>query len=138
MSPENAIRLEHFYAHAPASVWRAITDPELHAQWWAPGDIRAEEGHTFELDMGPWGKQPCEVLEVQHERLLRYRFGTGTLDTIITFELTAEAGGTRLRFTQEGFDLASPLGRSALDGMKSGWPGVLEGLGKLLDRTASA
>lgn len=49
-------------------------------------------GHRFELDMGQWGKQPCEVVAVQPERLLGFRFPTGTLDTMICRELIPELG----------------------------------------------
>jgi uncharacterized protein YndB with AHSA1/START domain len=85
--------LEHGYAHPPSKVWEALTDPKLHALWWAAGDVRPVVGHRFELDMGSWGKQSCEVLEAEHERLLKYRFATGTLDTIITWQLIPENGG---------------------------------------------
>jgi uncharacterized protein YndB with AHSA1/START domain len=129
----DVIHVEHRYAYPPAAVWRALTEPELHARWWAAGDVRPVVGHRFELDMGPWGMQPCEVLAVEPERLLRYRFAAGTLDTIITWRLLPEGGGTLLTLTQEGFDLDSPLGRQALEGMRAGWPGVLARLGAVLD-----
>ena len=125
MSAPARIQLEHRYAHPPSKVWEALTDPKLHALWWAAGDVRPVVGHRFELDMGPWGKQPCEVLEAEHERLLKYRFATGTLDTTITWQLIAEDGGTLLKLTHEGFNLDTPLGRKALEGMKPGWPKVL-------------
>lgn len=125
MSKPGVIQLDHFYAHAPSAVWRALTDPALHARWWAAGDVRPVVGHRFELDMGKWGKQPCEVVEVEPERLLRYRFAAGTLDTVITWRLAAEGSGTRLTLTHEGFDLDSPLGRQAFEGMRPGWPAVL-------------
>jgi uncharacterized protein YndB with AHSA1/START domain len=122
---EAVIQLDHVYAHPPAAVWKALTDPDLHARWWAAGNVRAVVGHQFELDMGRWGKQRCEVLEVEPERLLRYRFAAGVLDTIITWKLSPEGGGTRLTLTQAGFDLESPMGRQAFDGMKPGWPKLL-------------
>lgn len=125
MTATGVIQLHHFYSHPPAAVWKALTDPALHARWWAAGDIRPIVGHTFELDMGEWGKQPCEVLEVEPERLLKYRFAASTLDTVITWRLVPQGAGTRLEFTQEGFDLDSPLGRKALEGMKPGWPKLL-------------
>jgi uncharacterized protein YndB with AHSA1/START domain len=106
-------------------VWRALTDPALHARWWAPGDVRAVVGHRFALDMGKWGKQPCEVLAVENERLFRYRFAEGVLDTIITWQLTPEGTGTRLTLIQEGFDLDSPMSKQAFEGMKPGWTGIL-------------
>jgi uncharacterized protein YndB with AHSA1/START domain len=134
MTDRAVIRIEHFYNRAPSAVWRALTDPELHARWWAAGDVKAVVGHRFDLDMGRWGKQPCEVLEVEPERLLKYRFATGGLDTIITWQLTSEGSGTRLTLTHEGFDVDSPMGRQALEGMGRGWPGILVALGSLLDR----
>jgi uncharacterized protein YndB with AHSA1/START domain len=132
MNAPAVIRVNHFHAHGPSRVWKALTDPALHARWWAPGDVRAVVGHRFELDMGQWGKQACEVLEVEHERLLKYRFATGTLDTIITWRLMPEGSGTRLELTHEGFNLDSPIGRQALEGMKPGWPKVLARLEAVL------
>jgi len=132
MTEPAVIHLDHVYAHAPSVVWKALTDPDLHARWWAPGDVRAVAGHRFELDMGPWGKQPCEVLAVEPERLFRYRFSVGRLDTILTWQLAPEGEGTRLTLTHEGFDLTSPMGRQAFEGMKPGWPGVLAKLGTVL------
>jgi uncharacterized protein YndB with AHSA1/START domain len=133
MTAANEVRVEHVYRQPPAAVWRALTDPALHAKWWAPGDIRPVVGHRFELDMGAWGKQPCEVLAVEPERLLSYRFATGSLDTIITWRLTPEGAGTRLELVHAGFDLDSPLGRQALEGMGRGWPGVMKNMEKVLE-----
>ncbi|ABS24698.1 SRPBCC domain-containing protein [Anaeromyxobacter sp. Fw109-5] len=132
MSTPGMIHLEHVYPHPPAAVWRALTDPELHARWWAAGDVRPVVGHRFTLDMGRFGKQPCEVTAVEHERLFSYRFATGSLDTTVTWRLSAEGEGTRLSLTHEGFDLDSPLARGAWEGMKGGWPAILERLGAAL------
>lgn len=129
----DTIRLERVYPHPPAAVWRALTEPELHARWWAAGDVRAVVGHRFALDMGKWGQQPCEVLAVEPERLFSYRFATGTLDTTVTWQLVPEGdGATRLTLTHAGFDLDSPLARAAFEGMGAGWPGVLERLAAAL------
>ncbi|MFE5211925.1 SRPBCC domain-containing protein [Streptomyces sp. NPDC056600] len=131
-----AITCERFLPHPPAAVWRALTDPALHARWWAAGDVRPVVGHRFTLDMGAFGSQSCEVTAVEDERLLSYRFAEGTLDTVITWTLRPEDGGTRLILTHAGFDLDSPMGRQAHDGMGKGWPGVLGRLAGLLDDTA--
>lgn len=130
--PPAKIELVRSYPHPPSAVWRALTTPELHARWWAAGDVKPVVGHRFTLDMGKWGQQPCQVLAAEPERLLRYRFAEGTLDTLITFTLEPEAGGTRLTLVHEGFDLDSPMGRAALEGMGAGWPGVLTRLGDAL------
>lgn len=84
------IQLTQFIPHPPGKVWAALTDPALHAKWWAAGDVRPVVGHRFTLDMGPWGQQPCEVLAVEHEKLLSYSFAPGTLNTTITWRLQAE------------------------------------------------
>lgn len=127
------IRLERVYSQPPAKVWKALTDPALVARWWAHGDVRAEVGHRFDMDMGPWGKQPCEVLAVETERRFSYRFAEQTLNTIITWELAPEGSGTRLTLVHEGFDLDSPMGRRAYEGMKPGWPGILDRIASVLD-----
>jgi uncharacterized protein YndB with AHSA1/START domain len=119
------IECDEFVGHPPAAVWCALTEPGLLARWWAPGDIDPVAGHQFELEMGPWGRQACRVLEVEPERLLSYTFGEGAVDTTITWRLVPEGTGTRVFLTHQGFDLDSPLGRQAYDGMGMGWPSVL-------------
>lgn len=128
----DVIRVEHYYPQPPTIVWRALTEPQLLVRWWAQGDIRAVEGHCFDLDMGQWGKQPCQIIKVEPERRLSFRFATGMLNTTITWELIPQDSGTLLTLTHEGFDLTSPLGKTALEGMKPGWPKVLERLQQVL------
>lgn len=124
------VECDEFVAHPPAAVWRALTESELLARWWAPGEIEPVVGHRFELDMGPWGRQECRVLEVERERLLSYTFGEGALDTVIVWRLVPEGSGTRVFLTHQGFDLDSPRGRQAHDGMGRGWPSVLARIGQ--------
>jgi uncharacterized protein YndB with AHSA1/START domain len=125
MSNSTAIHCDQFLPHPPAAVWRALTDPALVARWWAAGDVRPVVGHRFTLDMGPWGPQQCEVLEVEEERLLRYTFAESALDSTLTWRLEPEGAGTRLFLTHDGLDLDTPDGRQAHEGMGRGWPGVL-------------
>ena len=125
MTNTTAIHCDQFLSHPPAEVWRALTDPALMARWWAAGDVRPVVGHRFTLDMGEWGHQQCAGLEVVDERLLSYRFAESTLDTTITWRLEPEGTGTRLFLTHDGFDLDSPMGRQAFEGMGQGWPGVI-------------
>ena len=140
MSTESsAVECDEFLSHPPAVVWRALTDPEVMVRWWAAGDIRAVVGHRFTIDMGRNGVQPCEVLEVEPERLLRYTMGDGSdgsIDTTVTWRLVPEGSGTRLLLRHEGFDLDSPIGREALAGIRWGWPVVLGRLEPVLQELA--
>ena len=129
--PEN-IHVTRYLSHSPSRVWQALTDPQLHAQWWASGDVRPIVGHRFTLDMGEWGQQPCEVIAVEPERVLSYTFAEGTLNTTITWKLEPEGEGTRLSLDHSGFDLDSPLGKAAYHGMGNGWPRVVEQMDTVL------
>ena len=115
------IECDQFIARPPAAVWRALTEPDLLAAWWRPGDIKPVVGHRFVMDMGSWGMQECEVLEVEPERLLTYTFAEGVLDTTITWRLAPEGSGTRLFLVHDGFE----PGSEALEGMGNGWPKIL-------------
>lgn len=130
MAERGVIRLSKFIQHSLAKVWQALTVPELQAKWWAAGDVKAVVGHRFTLDMGPWGQQPCEVLAVEPEKLLSYTFA---LNTMITWRLEPENSGTRLYLEHSGFDLDSPQGQTAFNGMGGGWPKVLDGIEPALD-----
>jgi len=132
------IQLTDVMAYPPACIWKALTDPTLHAQWWAAGDIRAQQGHRFTLDMGAWGLQPCEVIAVEPEHVFAFSFAIGTLDTTITWRLTPEtkSNGTRVSLEHNGFNVDTPQGMAAYEGMRKGWPAVLERLKTVVASTA--
>jgi uncharacterized protein YndB with AHSA1/START domain len=135
--PPPVLRFDQYVPHPPAAVWRALTDADLLAHWWASGDVRAVVGHRFTLDLGAWGVQPCEVTAVEPERLLEYHFAEGVLDTTITWRLEPENDGTRLHLVHGGFDLDSLQGRLAYAGMGNGWPHVLNGVERALDAVSA-
>jgi uncharacterized protein YndB with AHSA1/START domain len=112
-----AIAVDQFIAAPPAKVWRGLTEPDLLARWWAPGDIAAVVGHRFHLQMPGWGAVPCEVLEVEPERRLVYTFADWTL----TWRLVPEGTGTRLLLEHSGFDLDDKRSRDAFARMGPGW-----------------
>lgn len=118
----SSIECDEFIARPPAAVWRALTEPELMGRWWVRGDIKPVVGHRFTLDMGPWGVQWCEVLQVEPEKLLAYSFAEGGLDTTITWRLEPEGEGTRVFLVHSGFEPDS----IPLRGMSNGWPGILK------------
>lgn len=99
--------------HPPEKVWRALTVPELLAAWLMPNDIDPSEGASFAFRDEGMAKVPieCEVLEAEPFRLLRYSWQDkeardNALASIVTFELSRAVGGTRLRITHSGIELA--------------------------------
>ncbi|MEW2353359.1 SRPBCC domain-containing protein [Spirillospora sp. NPDC029432] len=135
-----SIEVEEFLPHPPAKVWRALTDPDLLARWLMPNDFKPVVGHRFTMTTKPMphlgfdGIIPCEVLELDRERLMRISWQGGTLDTTVTWRLAAEGRGTRLFIEHAGFDLDDPVQAAAFQGMSSGWrTGVLRSLLRALD-----
>ena len=121
----------------PAKVWAAITQPELMLQWWGP-----DAGPTLsvEADVRPGGRfsvvfrllngdehNPTGVYrEVVPERKLVFTWelpGASEPDTLVTFQLEAIDGGTRLTLTHER--LPDEVTRASHE---QGWNGLLDKL----------
>lgn len=101
------IDIEYEFSQSPAQVWRVLSEPELVAQWLAPGAIETTVGQQFSLQTTA-GAVECEVLDSVPERLLSYSWRSstdaGNLDTVVTFVLTETiTGGTHLRLIHSGF-----------------------------------
>lgn len=139
------IRVDQFYPHAPAKVWRALTTPDLMAQWLMPNDFQAVTGHRFTFTAVPIeatnfsGAIACEVLEVRPLERLRITWrdadGNNPLDSTVTFHLHPEGHGTRLILEHSGFDPDDPGQQMARRIMSGGWRShVLRRLGTLLDQ----
>lgn len=138
MNKPASIRLTQLVPHSPARAWEALTSPDLLARWWTVGDVRPIVGHSFTLDMAPWGLLPCEILAVESQRLLSYSFAQRALGTTVTWQLQPEAHGTHLSLEHSGFDLSSPLAKSAYERMSVDWPTVLASFIAFLGPTSSA
>jgi uncharacterized protein YndB with AHSA1/START domain len=132
-----SIVIERVVAHAPEKVWRALTEPAIIERWLMRNDFAPVPGHRFDFHATPvpgWsGVTHCEVLTVEPPHRLAYRWGDGTesdsgLKTVVTWTLTPEDGGTRIRMKHSGF---RPEDEGGYRGMGSGWPRIIERLGEL-------
>jgi len=121
----DALTFEFELSHSPAKVWRALSEPQLMAEWLLPvfgfkPELDAQ--FTFKTQPQPgWdGTVHCRVLEIDEPRFLRYAWavGDGWLDTVVAFTLTPTEAGTRLTLVQSGF---KPEQKQNLGGARYGW-----------------
>jgi uncharacterized protein YndB with AHSA1/START domain len=120
--------VEREFAHPPAKLWRALTQPHLVAEWLMAGEVATTPGHRFSFG-AEWGTVDCEVVEVEPERMLSYTWAGQGLESVVTWTLTPTAAGTHLRMEQTGF---RPDQQLAYHGARAGWPRFLSRLETLL------
>jgi len=138
------IRIECEYPYPVATVWRAVTDPELVPRWTATGQGGRPVGYApvvgtrFQFVGKPvpgWnGVVDCEVLEVEEPSVLRFSWvgGAGEAPTFVTYRLAPHAGGTRFTYEHVGFTgiggfaMSRILGRVRRKMLTVGLPAVLD------------
>ena len=115
-------------------VWRALTDPDLLAEWLLPvAGFTPDPGVAFTFTTQPYpgwnGVVTCRVLEVRAHEALSYAWVVDDmgLDTVVTFRLVPTATGTHLTVEQSGF---RPEQARAFGGARYGWQTMG---GKLVD-----
>lgn len=110
--------------HRPEKVWRALTDPDLLAEWLLPAiGFKPELGTAFAFKAQPvagWdGTVQCRIAEIEPLRKLSYDWSVGTeLKTVVTFTLAPSPSGTRMTLVQSGF---RPDQKKNLGGARYGW-----------------
>jgi uncharacterized protein YndB with AHSA1/START domain len=134
---DGQIEHDERYPHPPERVWRALTEPAELAAWLMPCDFAPRVGHRFTFDARPGlGVIEGEVLEVEPPRLLRCRWSGVFGETVVTFTLTPDNGGTRLRVTHSGW---AGEGLGQRDGFDQTWHDKLvKDLAALLGHAQSA
>ena len=76
-SQTESISFEFDLHHSPEKVWRALTDPDLLAQWLLPVvDLKLESGAAFTFKTQPYpgwdGTVNCRFVEIEAHRKLSY------------------------------------------------------------------
>jgi uncharacterized protein YndB with AHSA1/START domain len=112
-SDDTTVVVECDLPEPPEKVWRALTEPELVAEW-LTSDEDAHDERRAPVE--------CEVIEAQPNRLVRYTWrdagesgdADDGLDSIVTFELVrTAAGGTHLRIIHTAFEQTPALAMAA-------------------------
>jgi uncharacterized protein YndB with AHSA1/START domain len=105
------VRIVREYPHAPAKVWRALTDPQLIERWGMRSEgFSTAIGARFKFFGTPnraWrGFIECQMLEVEEPSRLRYSWvdNDGSKPTYVTWSLEPVLRGTRLTFEHTGFE----------------------------------
>jgi len=90
-----AIAFEVELAHAPAKVWRALTEPALLSKWLLPvTGLTLAPGSAFTLKaqaFPDWdGTVHCQLREIEAQQKLSYSWAVSemALETLVTFTLT--------------------------------------------------
>lgn len=133
-----SLSFEFDLPHSPEKVWRALTDPELLAEWLLPVfGFAPEAGAKFTFKTQPYpgwdGTVSCRFLEIEEQRKLRYTWTVPFLDTVVEFTLHPTDEGTRLSLVQSGF---KPEQKQELGGARYGWKMMGEKLLDVLGRMA--
>jgi uncharacterized protein YndB with AHSA1/START domain len=118
-----ALTFEFDLSHPPEKVWRALTEPELLAQWLLPTvGYKLQRGAAFTFKTDPingWdGIVHSRVTEIEPLRKLTYAWDVGDINTVVTFALTPSPSGTHLSLVQSGF---RPDQKKNLGGARYGW-----------------
>jgi len=108
------LRFARLLPHAPATVWRALTEPDHLAAWFpaaVEGDLKVGSRLTFSFPEMNVPVFEGTVLAFEPPRLFELVWG----DEQLRFVLTEHSAGTLLTFTAS----FAELGRAARDG--AGW-----------------
>jgi uncharacterized protein YndB with AHSA1/START domain len=125
-----AVVVEREIAFPPEKIWRALTQPQLIAEWLMKNDFKPAVGHGFKFS-ADWGAVDCRVLAVEPNKTLSYTWDAMGLESIVTWTLTPTGLGTRLRMEQTGF---RPDQQQAFQGATYGWQKFFAGLERVVAR----
>ena len=127
----------------PEKVWAALTEPELIAQWFGDTcEFEAKPGGTGYFGWPQHGRFRLVVEHADKPTLLVYRWArVADADpvpgnsTVVRFDLTEIADGTRLTLLETGFD-DLPEPQTAHDDNTGGWRAELGELVEFLESAA--
>jgi uncharacterized protein YndB with AHSA1/START domain len=125
-----SVVVEREFAFPPEKIWRALTQPRLLEEWLMKNDFKPVVDHRFNL-RGDWGAVECQVVAVEPNKALSYKWDAMGLESVVTWTLTPTSTGTHLRMEQSGFRPDQP---QYYQGAKGGWQQFFAALEQVLAR----
>ena len=127
-----SVIIERDIAFPPEKIWRALTQPNLIAEWLMKNDFKPVVGEGFKFT-ADWGSVDCKVRAVEPNKKLSYSWAAMGLESVVTWTLSATGTGTHLRMEQHGFRQDQ---EQAYQGAKFGWQRFFTNLEQVLAREA--
>ncbi|MBN0975568.1 MULTISPECIES: SRPBCC domain-containing protein [unclassified Gordonia (in: high G+C Gram-positive bacteria)] len=124
------IDLAVFVEQSPEVAWRALTEPELIAEWLSPTvGFQPIVGTTFIVQVAVPDKMvaemACQVMVAKEPGHLAYSWtdlrGDPPLRWMMDFRLAPHGRGSRLFWQMSGFDIADRYQRFARNGIERSW-----------------
>ena len=112
-------------------VWKAISDPDLMAEWLMSTNFQPKVGENF-CFTAAWGDVECRVIDIEPMVRLSYTWNAYELRSEVTWTLSPTATGTHLKMEQSGFLMNQ---KQEFGGARAGWNRFLDNLETLLSRT---
>jgi uncharacterized protein YndB with AHSA1/START domain len=125
-----SVVVEREMPYPPEKIWRALTQPHLIEEWLMKNDFKPVVGHRFDL-RADWGAVDCQVLAVEPNKTLSYKWEAYELKSVVTWTLTPTSMGTHLRMEQSGFRPDQPR---YYEGAMGGWQQFFANLEQVLAR----
>lgn len=124
------IDLAIFVERSPDTAWRALTEPDLIAEWLSPTiGFQPEVGTTFIVQVAVPDKavaeMACQVMIADEPWRLAYSWtdlrGDPPVRWMMDFRLRPHGRGSRLFWQMSGFDISDRYQRFARNGIERSW-----------------
>jgi uncharacterized protein YndB with AHSA1/START domain len=126
-----AVVVERTFNAPVVRVWKALTDVEEMRRWYFDlKEFKPEVGFEFEFMVEHKGMKYhhlCQITEVISQKKLAYtwRYKGHEGDSLVTFELFADGGKTRLKLTHEGLETFPKTPSFARKNFMEGWTQII-------------
>jgi uncharacterized protein YndB with AHSA1/START domain len=126
-----AVMIERTFNAPVARVWKALTDADEMRVWYFDlKEFKPEVGFEFEFTVEHEGTKYhhlCKITEVIPQKKIVYtwRYAGEEGNSLVTFELFAEGGKTRLKLTHDGLETFPKLPAYAKTNFEKGWTEII-------------